>query len=95
VRVNPGDLVRMYFVNVGPWTSAAHVIGSVLDRVFAGEPWIRGVQTFQVPAGSGAIFEFYIPEAGAFPFVDHDKLAFLPFGLALAFSTEGVAATAH
>jgi len=33
VRVNPGDLVRMYFVNVGPWTSAAHVIGSVLDRV--------------------------------------------------------------
>jgi len=26
VRVSPGDLVRMYFVNIGPWTSAAHVI---------------------------------------------------------------------
>jgi nitrite reductase (NO-forming) len=95
VRVNPGDLVRMYFVNVGPWTSAAHVIGSVFDRVYAGAPWTQGVQTFPVPAGSGAIFEFYIPEAGVFPFVDHDKLAFLPFGLALAFSTEGVAAVAH
>jgi nitrite reductase (NO-forming) len=95
VRVSPGDLVRMYFVNVGPWTSAAHVIGSVFDRVFAGAPWVEGVQTFAVPAGSGAIFEFYVPEAGVFPFVDHDKLAFLPFGLALAFSTESGAAAVH
>ncbi len=46
VRVSPGDLVRMYFVNVGPWTSAAHVIGSVFDRVYAGAPWVQGVQTF-------------------------------------------------
>jgi nitrite reductase (NO-forming) len=95
VRVNPGDLVRMYFVNVGPWTSAAHVIGSVLDRVYAGAPPVQGVQTFAVPAGSGAILEFYIPEAGVFPFVDHDKLAYLPFGLALAFATEGVAGAVH
>ena len=29
-----------------------------------------GVQTYAVPAGSGAIFEFYIPEEGVFPFVD-------------------------
>jgi nitrite reductase (NO-forming) len=95
VRVSPGDLVRMYFVNVGPWTSAAHVIGSVFDRVYAGAPWVQGVQTFPVPAGSGAIFEFYVPEAGVFPFVDHDKLAYLPFGLALAFSTESGAAAVH
>jgi nitrite reductase (NO-forming) len=95
VRVNAGDLVRMYFVNVGPWTSAAHVIGTIFDRVYAGAPWVEGVQTFPVPAGSGAIFEFYIPEAGVFPFVDHDKLAFLPFGLALAFASEGVPAAAH
>jgi nitrite reductase (NO-forming) len=95
VRVNPGDLVRMYFVNVGPWTSAAHVIGTVLDRVYAGAPWVQGVQTFPVPAGSGAMFEFYIPEAGVYPFVDHDKLAYLPLGLALPFATEGVAGAAH
>jgi nitrite reductase (NO-forming) len=95
VRVSAGDLVRMYFVNVGPWTSAAHVIGSVFDRVYAGAPWVQGVQTFPVPAGSGAIFEFYIPEAGVFPFVDHDKLAYLPFGFALAFSTESGVAAVH
>ena len=87
VSVNPGDLVRMYFVNVGPGVSAAHVIGSVFDAVYAGAPWVHGVQTFAVPAGAGAMFEFYIPEAGVFPFVDHDKLAFLPFGFALAFAS--------
>lgn len=75
--------------------SAAHVIGTVLDRVYAGAPVILGVQTFRVAAGSGAILEFHIPEAGVFPFVDHDKLAYLPFGLALAFATEGVAGAAH
>jgi nitrite reductase (NO-forming) len=95
VRVNPGDLVRMYFVNVGPWTSAAHVIGTVLDRVYAGAPYVQGVQTYAVPSGAGAMLEFYIPEAGVFPFVDHDKLAYLPWGLALAFATEGVAGAAH
>lgn len=95
VRVNPGDLVRMYFVNVGPGTSAAHVIGTVFDRAYAGTPPVQGVQTLAVPSGSGAILEFYIPEAGVYPFVDHDKLAYLPFGLALAFATEGVANAAH
>lgn len=85
VSVNAGDLVRMYFVNIGPGVSAAHVIGAIFDRVYVGAPWVQGVQTFPVPAGAGAIFEFYIPEAGVFPFVDHDKLAFLPFGFALAF----------
>jgi hypothetical protein len=29
------------------------------------------------------------------PFLDHDKLAFQPFGLALAFATEGVPGAAH
>lgn len=95
VRVNPGDLVRMYFVNVGPGVSAAHVIGTVLDRVYAGAPWVQGVQTFPVSSGAGAMLEFYIPEVGVFPFVDHDKLAYLPFGLSLAFATEGVAGAAH
>ena len=86
VGVNVGDLVRMYFVNVGPGVSSAHVIGSIFDRVYAGAPAVQNVQTFAVPAGSGAIFEFYVPEAGVFPFVDHDKLAFLPYGFALAFA---------
>ena len=95
VAVNAGDLVRMYFVNVGPWVSAAHVIGTILDRVYDGQPPVRGVQTWAVPSGSGVIFEFYVPEEGVYPFVDHDKLAHLPMGLALAFATPGVAGTAH
>jgi nitrite reductase (NO-forming) len=95
VRVNAGDLVRMYFVNVGPGVSAAHVIGSVLDRVYDGKTYMSGVQTYAVPAGSGAMFEFFIPEPGVYPFVDHDKLAFLPSGLALAFATDQIPAAAH
>jgi nitrite reductase (NO-forming) len=95
VAVNPGDLVRMYFVNVGPWVSAAHVIGTILDRVYDGQAPVHGVQTWAVPPGSGAMFEFYIPEEGVYPFVDHDKLAYLPMGLALAFATPGVAGAAH
>jgi len=95
VRVNAGDLVRIYFVNVGPGVSSAHVIGTVLDRVYDGKEPVFGVQTYAVPAGSGAMFEFYIPEEGVYPFVDHDKLAFLPYGLALAFATGDVSATAH
>ena len=95
VRVNPGDLIRIYFVNVGPGTSATHVIGSMFDRVSEGRAWIRGLQTFGVPAGSGAMLEFYVPEAGVFPFVDHDKLAFLPYGLSVAFATDGVSGRAH
>lgn len=95
IRVDPGDVVRMYFVNVGPQTSAAHVIGSLLDRVDAGAPPVYGVQTFPVPAGSGALLEFTIPGRGVFTFVDHDKLAFLPFGLALSFTTEDGVTAGH
>lgn len=92
VRVRAGDLVRLYFVNVGPGVSSAHVIGSIFDRVYAGSRPVEKVQTFAVPAGSGAILEFSVPEAGVFPFVDHDKLAFLPYGMALVFSAEGAPA---
>ena len=95
VHVNPGDLVRVYFVNVGPGIAAAHVIGTVLDRVYDGKAPVYGVQTYAVPAGSGAMFEFYIPEEGIYPFVDHDKLAFLPSGLGLAFAAGEVPAKAH
>jgi nitrite reductase (NO-forming) len=95
VRVDPGDLVRMYFVNVGPGVASAHVIGTILDRVYDGKTFLSNVQTYGVAPGSGVILEFYIPEAGVYPFVDHDKLAYLPYGLALPFATNGVPASAH
>lgn len=34
VGVDAGDLVRVYFVDVGPGTAAAHVVGTVLGRVY-------------------------------------------------------------
>ena len=96
LRINAGDLVRIYFVNVGPGTSAAHVIGSMFERASLGATdWVHRVQTFPVPAGGGAMLEFRIPQAGVYPFVDHDKLAFLPYGLSLSFATAGVDGTAH
>jgi nitrite reductase (NO-forming) len=95
VTVDPGDLVRMFFVNVGPSTAAAHVVGSIIDRAIVGGTSLSRVQTVAVPAGSGAILEFLIPEAGVFPFVDHDKLAYLPYGLSISFATRGVSSRVH
>ncbi|MDE3155999.1 MAG: multicopper oxidase domain-containing protein [Acidobacteriota bacterium] len=85
VQVAPGDLIRIYFVNVGPHVASAHVIGDIFDRVSLGTTWVHDIQTWGVPAGSGAILEFRIPGPGVYPFVDHDKLAYLPFGLSLPF----------
>lgn len=83
--VNPGDLIRVYFVNVGPGTSSAHVMGTLLDRVIDGTRRTDKVQTYGVPAGSGVIIEFRIPEAGMYGFVDHDRLGYVPLGLMLSF----------
>ncbi|MBI3047728.1 MAG: multicopper oxidase domain-containing protein [Acidobacteria bacterium] len=87
--VQPGDLVRAYVVNVGPGVAAIHVIGTILETVYDGASEIRNVQTYGIPAGSGAMVEFRIPEAGVYAFVDHDRLAYLPWGMVLAFDTTG------
>ncbi len=85
VGVVPGELVRVYFVNVGPGMSAAHPIGTAFERVYDGTEPILNVQTHAVPAGAGAMLEFRIPEPGAYLFVDHDKLAYLPLGFVVVF----------
>ncbi len=93
-----GDLVRVYFVNVGPGVSSVHVMGTILDRVSDGARQTGRVQTYGVPAGSGAIVEFRIPESGMFGLVDHDKLGFISYGLMLEFSTrlaDGPRSTHH
>jgi len=89
LRVEPGDLVRAYVVNVGPGTSAIHVMGTILDTVIDGASVTRDVQTYGVPAGSGAIVEFRIPEPGMYGLVDHDRLAYLPYGMVIPFVTPG------
>ena len=91
VKVTPGQLVRVYFVNAGPGSSAIHVMGTLLDRFYAsGNPRNveYGVQTGLVPAGGGAVFEFRVPEKGMYMLVDHDNLRFLPFGFGIGFMAD-------
>jgi len=86
VEVRAGELVRVYFVNAGPYTSAFHVMGVILDRAYEGgnpRNIANDVQTYGVPAGSGGMFEFVIPEKGTYMLVDHDKLSQIPNGLAI------------
>jgi nitrite reductase (NO-forming) len=69
---NPGELVRVYILNVGPslW-SAFHVIGTIFDWT-----WQEGViggpaQTVNIAPSQGAIVEFTMEEEGVYPFVTH------------------------
>ncbi len=87
VTVKAGELVRVYFVHVGPVSSAFHVIGTILDRVYQSgnlRNVLYGVQTADVPAGSGAIFEFRAPESGKYLLVDHNLISQVPNGLAIS-----------
>ncbi len=96
VDARAGDLIRVYFVNAGPYTSAFHVMGLILDKAYeSGNPRniANDVQTFGVPAGSGSMFEFTIPAKGTYMIVDHDKLSQIPNGLAIPIvAREAVAA---
>jgi FtsP/CotA-like multicopper oxidase with cupredoxin domain len=85
LAVTPGELVRAYVVNVGPGTAAIHVMGTILDTIRDGASVVRDVQTYGIPSGSGAIVEFRIPGTGKFGLVDHDRLAYLPYGMVIVF----------
>lgn len=89
IRVRAGDLVRAYVVNVGPGVSAVHVMGTILETVYDGASEIHNVQTYGVAPGSGAAIEFRIPEAGLYGLVDHDRLAYVPWGMVLTFDATG------
>lgn len=79
LRVNEGDRVRLFVVNAGPsLRSDFHVVGTVFDRVYPdGNPKnaLRGVQTYSVPAGGGAVFEAVFAQGesgeGVYAFVTH------------------------
>jgi len=74
LEVGVNEPVRFYVVNAGPnRVSAFHVVGAIFDRVYldASDMPLRGVQTFDVPVGSGLIFETHLAEAGIYPFVSH------------------------
>lgn len=85
LAVAPGERVRAYVVNVGPGVAAIHVMGTILETVYDGSAEVRNVQTYGIPAGSGAVIDFSIPETGTYGLVDHDRLSYLPYGMVLTF----------
>jgi nitrite reductase (NO-forming) len=75
IHVKRGDRVRFYVVSAGPTVPCAfHVVGEQFDTIYLGSPpanAIHGVQTFNVAAGGGMIFELVANVPGEFPFVNH------------------------
>lgn len=75
ITVNVGDRVRFYVVSAGPTHPCAfHIVGEQFDTVWLGAPPtnpLTGVQTFNVPAGGGMVFELIADVPGEFPFVNH------------------------
>jgi nitrite reductase (NO-forming) len=79
LQVNEGDRVRIFVMNAGPsLRSDFHVVGTVFDRVYAdGNPdnAMNSVQTWQIPAGGGAVFETEFKRGesgeGMYAFVTH------------------------
>ena len=75
IHVKRGDLVRFYVLNAGPTHPCAfHVVGEQFDTVYLGAPpgsAIHGVQTFDVAAGGGMVFEMQADIPGEFVFVNH------------------------
>lgn len=74
IQVAVGRPIRVFLVNAGPnRISSFHVVGAVFDRVLADGfgPPLQGIQTWNVPVGGGAVFEFSLKETGLYPFVSH------------------------
>jgi len=74
LQANVGETVRVYFGVGGPNIgSNFHIIGEIFDKVFTGAPetYIANEETWYVPPGSFAAFEFVIDEPGQYVLVDH------------------------
>jgi len=76
LTVEAWDRVRLYLVNAGPNDAASiHVIGSIFDSVYRnGSPENpeHGLQVVLVPAATGAVGEFVVPEPGVYKILDHE-----------------------
>jgi nitrite reductase (NO-forming) len=79
LRVEEGDVVRLFVMNAGPNVrSDFHVVGNIFDRVYPGgntDQVLEGVQTYTVPTGGGAVFELEFAKGyagtGNYAFVTH------------------------
>ena len=76
----PGQLVRFWVVDAGPGFDVDfHIVGTDprprVDQRGAGRSSQRNIQTAQVPAGGGGVFDVKIDEPGLYPFVSHSFAA--------------------
>ena len=75
LTAKPGDTTRFWVVAAGPNLDVDfHVVGTLLDRAWVNQDlshFQRGVQTVEVPAGGGAVFDVKIDDEGLYPFVSH------------------------
>ena len=74
LHAKTGETVRLFFGVGGPNVgSNFHIIGEIFDRVFTGafDNPVRNEETWYVPPGSLATFEFKLNEPGQYLLVDH------------------------
>jgi nitrite reductase (NO-forming) len=79
IRVEPGQRVRAWVLDVGPSeNSSFHIVGTVFDTVFKeGDYRLRpgpargGAQALDLQPAQGGFVEFTFDEAGLYPFVTH------------------------
>ena len=78
IMVEPGDYVRVYFLNVGPnRLSTFHLVGIIWDYVYwqghpSEEARMPGGQTITAGPSDSWVIEFRVPpEEGAYTMVDH------------------------
>jgi nitrite reductase (NO-forming) len=74
LEANVGESIRLFFGTGGPNVgSNFHIIGEIFDKVYSGSPdtFIANEETWYVPPGSVAIFEFSPDVPGNYLLVDH------------------------
>ena len=74
-----GDRVRVWVVDAGPSSSTAfHIVGAQFDTLYKEGAYLLrkndpgGAQILDLAPGQGGFVETVVPEAGHYPFVDHD-----------------------
>jgi nitrite reductase (NO-forming) len=75
LMADPGDTVRFWVVDAGPSIDTDfHIVGTILNRAWIDADLtqhLNNVQTAQVPAGGGGVFDVKVDEPGLYPFVSH------------------------
>lgn len=95
LQSEPGERVRFYFVNAHVNKSVAlHPIAGIWERVYnSGHPFNleKGLQTYLVPAASGATLDLVSPSDRGTnnAIVDHEMKGALNGGISVLMNTEG------